>query len=159
MSAVSQSRSLNTMKAVAYLQIIGLVSSLVIRDSDRVRRESSRNVCLEEKQTIYPVVAQNVHGRVKVIRQQNATHSQLQPVEIVKCSHPGSSCTSCSPSPSPSPRVCSNEYKVSPVIKQFAQLSNTPLQELKLLASSDFHSEAYDYFRFPSGCECYTTSQ
>ena len=103
------------MNILAYLHMFSFVSSLVIRETERVARDLRGNNCKEEKQIIFPVVAQNLNGRIKFIKQQNATHSQLQPVEILKCSHPGSSCSGCLTKQSPpANKVCSNQYKVGP---------------------------------------------
>ena len=70
------------MKALAYLQIVGLVNSFVIRDNDRGKRDTDpdRNLCKEVNSTIYPVVGQTREGELKHIEQRRDGENNFQPV-------------------------------------------------------------------------------
>ena len=103
------------MKALAYLQIIGLVHNFVIRDNDRGKRQPDRNLCKEVNSTIYPMVGQTEEGLIKPIEQHRVDQfvilSDLQPVNITKCAEPGVDCSGCKKKPNEH-KVCSNHYKV-----------------------------------------------
>ena len=103
------------MKALAYLQIVGLVHSFVIRDNDRGKRQPDRNLCKEVNSTIYPMVGQTEEGLVRPIEQHRAEQflilSELQPVNITTCADPGADCSGCKKKQDEH-KVCSNHYKV-----------------------------------------------
>ena len=108
------------MNALAYLHIVGLVNSFVIRDNDRGKRQPDRNLCKEVNSTIYPMVGQTGQGLVKPIEQHRVERlvgqkllvlSHLQPVNITKCADPGADCSGCKKKQNEH-KVCSNHYQV-----------------------------------------------
>ena len=109
------------MKTFAYLTIVGLVNSFVIRDNERGKRQPDRILCKEVNSTIYPMVGQTGEGLVKPIEQHlvekfvGSTRlvilSQLQPVNITKCAEPGADCSGCKKKLNEH-KVCSNHYEV-----------------------------------------------
>ena len=101
------------MNALAYFQIIGLVSSFVIRNNERGKRDTEPdiNLCKEVNSTIYPVVGQTREGELRHIEQRRDGETNLQPVNITTCADPGSDCSGCARKDNQH-KVCSNTYTV-----------------------------------------------
>ena len=125
--------------------------SIVPREQDiRTRRgsRSERRLCEERTQVIAPVVAQNIFGEMRLlVLDEMINKSGEEPVrgiEIVTCAHPGSSCAGCSDRVQEGDTpvmVCSNKYK-----------------EVKLSSRGSKSDRVFeDRFKFPDGCDCYTT--
>ena len=86
----------------------------------------------------------NFPGQLKVIPQSNSSRSlqPLQPVSIILCSNPGSSCLGCLP-PDTDPlqvvdKICQQSYK----------------EVILMVRGENGRDLVEDTFRMPAGCRC-----
>merc|ERR1712228_1083380 len=100
--------------------------------------------CRFYERIIVPKIAQNTNGQLKVIPQSNSSRSllPLQPVSIILCSNPGSSCLGCLP-PNTDPlqvveKICQQSYK----------------EVILMVTGENGRDLVEDTLRMPAGCRC-----
>merc|ERR1719167_340490 len=112
--------------------------------SETAKEVYEDKTCGVYERVIVPKIAQNTNGQLKVIPQSNYSHSlhPLQPVSIILCSNPGSSCLGCLP-PDTDPlqvvdKICQQSYK----------------EVILLVRGENGRDLVEDTFRMPAGCRC-----